>query len=160
MASAVKVEIVCFGDVQISRHLLRFGERAMRAKPLWRGIYEDLLMIEDVQFLTQGVHGSGGWPELSEVTLREKAYRRQEPWILRATETMYRSLTRQGTNYSIRDIENTWMRFGSAVPYGKFHQTGTVNMPVRKPIDLTETERKLIVKKVQWFILKGEVVAL
>jgi hypothetical protein len=160
MASAVKVEIICFGDVQISRHLLRFGERALRAKPLWRGVYEDLLMIEDVQFLTEGAHGSGGWPELSPVTVQEKAYRNQEPWILRATESLYRSLTRSGTSHNIREIENTWMRFGSDVPHGHFHQSGTAKMPVRKPIDLTETERKLIVKKVQWFILKGEVAAL
>jgi hypothetical protein len=153
--TGVSVVIECFGDIQISRDLLRFGERAIRATPLWNAIYRDLLLIEKVQFLTEGEHGSGGWPELAQSTLNAKVSRRQQPWILRASQSLFRSLTRSGAPGNIREVAPTWMRFGSDIPYGIHHQTGTSHMPQRKPIELTETERRMIVKSVQLYILRG-----
>lgn len=152
------VEIEVFGDRQISRKIMRFSARALRSVPLWNSLYQDLLNIENIQFLTEGQHGSGGWVPLSETTVREKAYRGQMPWILRATEALFKSLTRRSAPGNIREIEPTWMRFGSSIPYGVHHQFGTVKMPMRKPMDFTETEKVLIVKKVQRFITTGEIV--
>lgn len=146
-----------FGDKQIDRRLLRFGSRAMRAIPLWNSLYQDLLNIERVQFLTQGAHGSGGWPELSEVTVREKQRKGQSPFILRATEVLFKSLTVSGSLGNIKEIGPSFMRFGSDIPYGIHHQQGTVHMPMRKPLELTDLERVAIVKKVQRFLIHGDI---
>lgn len=151
------ITIEVFGDKQISREILRFGERAVRSTPLWNSLYRDLLNIEKVQFLTQGQHGSGGWAPLAETTVRDKQRKGLSPWILRASEILFKSLTQRGALGNIHDIGPTWMRFGSDIPYGILHQRGTVHMPMRKPLDLTETERVLIVKKIQRFITTGEV---
>lgn len=160
MVEPIRVHIEVFGDTQIDRTLLRFGSRAMNAIPLWNSLYQDFLNIEQVQFLTEGSHGSGGWPQLAESTLLEKERRHQPTWILRATEVLFKSLTQRGALGNIRDIGPGWMRFGSDIPYGIYHQTGTVNMPMRKPLEFTELERVAVVKKVQRFIIYGEVVGL
>jgi len=159
-ANYVHVYIEVFGDKQISRELLRWGERAIRATPLWNSLYRDLVNIEKVQFLTQGQHGSGGWAELAPSTVRDKASRGYPPWILRATETLFKSLTVRGATGQIKEIGPDFMRFGSDIPYGIYHQHGTVHMPMRKVIDLTELERVAIVKKIQLFIVRGVVAPL
>lgn len=159
-SGAVTVNLTVFGDVQIERSLLRWGERALRATPLWNSLYQDLLNIEKVQFLTEGAHGSGGWPELADSTVQDKAKRGQSPWILRASEVLFKSLTVRGALGNIREVGPNWMRFGSDIPYGIYHQQGTVHMPMRKPLELTGMERVAIVKKVQYFVVYGEVSAL
>ena len=156
----VLVTIDVFGEVQIRRHLLRFGERALRATPLWNSLYNDLMNIEQVQFLSEGQHGSAGWLPLAEATVRDKQRKGLQPWILRATEVLYESLTRRNALGQIREITPTFMRFGSDIPYGILHQHGTVRMARRKVIDITEPERVGIVKKVQRFIVTGEVTPL
>lgn len=153
----VVVHLEAFGDKQISRTLLRFSDRAIRGVSLWNSLHQDLLNIEQVQFLTEGAHGSAGWPALADSTVREKARRNQPPWILRATETLFKSLTTRSGLGHIFEKGPDFMRFGSDIPYGIHHQFGTVNMPMRKPLELTELERIAIVKKVQRFIIYGEV---
>jgi hypothetical protein len=158
-ATHVQIEVEVFGDKQISRHLLRFGERAVRATPLWNSLYRDLQNIERVQFLTEGAHGSGGWAALAPSTIADKERRGLSPWILRASEILFNSLTGRGLG-QIKEIGPDFMRFGSDIPYGIYHQRGTVHMPMRKVIDITEPERVAIVKKIQMFLVRGVVVPL
>ncbi|HEX4501096.1 MAG TPA: hypothetical protein VH187_08045 [Scandinavium sp.] len=159
-ATHVQVEVEVFGDKQISRHLLRFGERAVRATPLWNSLYRDLQNIEKVQFLTEGGHGSGGWAELAPSTVADKEKRNMSPWILRASEILFNSLTGRNALGQIKEIGPDFMRFGSDIPYGVYHQRGTVHMPMRKVIDITGPERVAIVKKIQMFLVRGVVVPL
>jgi hypothetical protein len=159
-ATHVVIDIEVFGDKQISRHLLRFGERAVRATPLWNSLYRDLQNIERIQFLTEGAHGSGSWAPLAPSTVADKEKRGLPPWILRASEVLFNSLTGRGALGQIREIGPDFMRFGSEIPYGIYHQHGTVHMPMRKVIDITELERVAIVKKIQMFLVRGVVVPL
>lgn len=159
-SGGVEVKIIALGDVQISRRIMRVGERAFEAIPLWTQVYEDLLKIETVQFLTEGGHGSGGWSPLADSTKAEKQRKRQSPWIERATEALFRSLTAPAGPNQIFERTSGWMRFGTRVPYGIFSQTGTVKMPQRKLIDLKLVERRMIVKTVQRFLITGEVMSI
>jgi phage gpG-like protein len=45
------------------------------------------------------------------------------------------------------------MFFGTRVPYAAFHQTGTRRMPARKPVELSERNRRKVVKIIQAVIM-------
>lgn len=160
MSPGLEVSIEFLGDKQISRRILRVGEHAAEAIPLWNSVWRDLMMIERVQFLTEGQHGSGGWEALSESTIREKQRKGFSPWIERASGALFQSLTEPMASGMIFDRTSSWMRFGTAISYAGFQQSGTSKMPQRKLMDLKESERILIVKQIQLFILKGEVVSI
>jgi phage gpG-like protein len=144
------------GETQIDRTFLRMADNARTTEKLWQEILKTLRLIEQVQFLTQGAHGSGGWPELAESTLKAKAKKGQQPWIERATEDLFNSLT-QETSDSIADVHQDWLKYGTSIPYAIFQQTGTSRMPQRRLVQLTEIERKELTKMVQRFIMTGEV---
>jgi phage gpG-like protein len=144
------------GETQIDRTFLRMRDNARTTEVLWKEMLKTLRLIEQVQFLTEGSHGSGGWPELAESTLKAKARKNQQPWIERATETLFNSLTGE-TSDSLAETSSDWLRYGTSVPYATFQQTGTSRMPQRRLVQLTEIERKELTKMVQRFIMTGEV---
>jgi hypothetical protein len=153
----VEFTLEVLGEEQVNRTLLRFGENAAHGQKLWEQMYKDLLMVERVQFLTEGAHGSGGWAKLKATTVASKKRQGLEPWILRATEALFHSLTEEGGEGQIREITDTFLRFGTEVPYAIYHMTGTHRMPARKPVQLTTEERIELTKMVQRFIVTGEV---
>src|ERR1051326_1037463 len=61
--------------------------------------------------------------------------------ILVATGTLLDSLTRQGATGNIHRVEDDGAEFGSAIPYGVFHATGTKNLPVRNPLAEPDEDR-------------------
>lgn len=155
---AVHIEVA--GDVQLSRKILRFGEHAMQAELLWESLYEDFMDIEEEQFTSEGSHGSGGWAPLADSTLKEKMRRGQPTEILRATDDLFNSLARRDAPNQIFENNVTWMVFGTMDPKAKYHQQGTSRMPQRRVLEFTGEERVLILKKIQAFIVTGEVIAL
>lgn len=151
------VEITALGETHIKRRIMRVGDRAAgsaEAVPLWLSVWDDLLLIEQVQFLTQG---RGKWASLADSTTAEKARKNQPSWIERATEALFQSLTSRGDSDQIKELTGSWMRFGTRLPYAVYQQRGTSKMPQRKLIDLKEVERRAIVKSIQLFLLTGEV---
>jgi phage gpG-like protein len=144
------------GETQIDRTFLRMSDNARTTEKLWREMLKTLRLIEQVQFHTEGSHGSGGWPQLAESTLKAKARKGQASWIERATETLFNSLTGE-TGDSLAETSNDWLRYGTSVPYAIFQQTGTSSMPQRRLVQLTEIERKELTKMVQRFLMTGEV---
>jgi phage gpG-like protein len=153
----LQFELSILGDTQVQRTFLRWQERVLDARPLWNQMRKDLNLIERVQFLTEGSHGSGGWAPLKPATIAGKKARGEEPWILRATEALFKSLTEEGADGAVFEPEREFMVFGTSIPYATFHMTGTRNMPARKPVQLTEIERTELTKMVQRFIVSGEV---
>jgi phage gpG-like protein len=158
----VEFTLEAIGDVQIKRDFLRFGERAEHAEELWHVIMKDLMLIERVQFLTEGAHGSGGWAKLKDKTLAAKRAQGLEPWILRATETLFKSLTEEGATGQIHEVTRDGLHFGTDVKQAIFHQRGApgANIPRRPIVQLREDERRGIAKSVQRFILTGEAVSI
>lgn len=161
MPSGLVVEMEALGETHIKRELLRIGERAagsVEGAALWMSLFEDVLLIEKVQFLTEGAHGEHGhWEQDTEATLAAKKRAGEQEWIERASEALFNSLTEKGGEGQIHEQTSSWMRFGSDIGYAGFQQTGTTNMPRRRLIDFTELERVAIVKKVQRFIMTGEI---
>lgn len=148
----MKLTIDVEGDVQIERQLIRFGKRAIDAKPAFAAIAEALLKIEERQFNSQGGTGSGGWAPLSIATLKGKKDQR----ILHDTLDLRNSLTRRSDSNLKLIITDSFMVFGSKLEYAKYHQLGTSKMPQRRPVELTGTERTALTKILQRFIISGE----
>lgn len=151
------VIIEVFGDRQVDRQLLRMGARVQDPIPLWESLAEDLMQIEQAQFSSEGGSGSGGWAPLADSTLIQKARRGFPSAILRATDALMNSLTRRGAEGQVLDINPEFLRFGTDIEYGGFHQTGTSRMPQRRIVEYTELERVALIKKVQLFIVRGVV---
>jgi phage gpG-like protein len=152
----VRLDLDVFGDKQVARELLRFGDRAADVRPAWNAIIGRLERLEAEQFDSQGGRGSGGWAPLAPATVAEKARRGLDPRILHATGRLRASLTGRGGD-AIRESHPDEMRFGTSVPYARFHQQGTSRMPRRREIELRELDRHMIfVQTVQRFLVTGE----
>lgn len=156
----MRIEIAHSGDVQVSRELLRFSDRAMKAKPAFRSIASLLRSAEREQFVTQGRFASDGWEKLSPATIAAKArdplakYKRA---ILRRTGAMFAAWTKRSDPQHIEEISDDELRFGASDPKSKFHQRGTVNMPRRRVLEIRGRDRNEIVKRLQRWITTGTV---
>lgn len=106
-------------------------------EPVWRGIMVD-------QFSTEGGAGaSGKWAPLSPAYAEIKSQRFGDQPILQATGRLYRSLSGKTTD-TIAHYDKQAAEYGSSVPYGEYHQTGTSRMPRRPPIDLSDDQKRTV----------------
>lgn len=142
------------GETQVDRAFLRVSDAARNLTPLFERLVKELQEVEKLQFESEGAYGSGGWAELSEATIESKQRRGMDNGILRATNALYNSLTGSGSG-SIVDVSAEWLRYGTAIPYAGFHQSGTSLMPQRRVVQLPEGERRNLVKIIQQYILTG-----
>lgn len=156
---AVYLEIVANGEVLVRRRMLRFADSLAVPR---EGLEAAGVVIREAieqQFDTEGGHASGGWAPLADSTVREKARKGLDPHILRATDRLMTSLTRKFDPENIEAMDGVdAMKFGSSVPYGGYHQTGTSKMPRRRPVALTEADKIAIMKAIQLSIRKAAAV--
>lgn len=145
-----------FGEQLVSREILRTGERVADPVPLWESLFTDLALVEEEQFDSEGSF-SGGWAPLADSTVQAKALAGLDPRILHATLDLRKSLTEVGGPGNIHIAEPSFMVFGSNVTYGKYHQKGTATMPRRRPVEVPMSMRSRMMKKLQRFIMKGEI---
>lgn len=150
----MRLDLDVYGDQQISRELLRFEHRVDNAQPAWREIAGEIRKQINVQFTTEGQAGSGGWEALAPSTLASKAAKGLSPAILQATGALLASLTSSGGG-NFEEITDSSLTFGSSIPYGKFHQSGTSKMPARKPIEFAELDRRQFTRILQKHIVRG-----
>jgi phage gpG-like protein len=150
--------MTAFGVNLVDRMLLRKGQHVLEMELLLESLAEDLMNIEFDRFNSGGhsPFGGDGWAELAESTIRAKGHDQ----ILVDTELLMRSLSERGADGQILDITPEGFRFGTEVPYGLYHQHGTVNMPARPILEFNEFGRQMMVKKIQLFIMRGEIAAL
>lgn len=140
-----------YGDVQLSRTLARFSENVNDARPAWEAIAQRFMFLERRQFRSEG-RFSGGWAPLSPRYAAWKATHYPGARILHREGDLEESLTNRP--FGVEVIEPTFVILGSAVEHGKYHQRGD-GVPRRRPIELTEAERKEWVKVLQRFIVTG-----
>jgi phage gpG-like protein len=99
--------------------------------------------------------GGPGWPPLAEATREKKQQQGLDPRILRATEVLFRSLTEPQAAMQIDEHAPDQMRFGTTVPYARFHDTGQ-GVPERTLIELRPSERRQITEALETYIARGE----
>lgn len=147
------------GDKQVSRRLLRLGEYAGDASPVFSSIADYMMDETAAQFDSQGGHASGGWEKLKPKTVAAKARRGLDPRILHAHGFLELSLTHRGDSNQILRISADELVFGSKLPYAGAHQNPRPGSPLprRRPIEFTEGARREIVKRIQRYVITGEV---
>jgi phage gpG-like protein len=151
----VTISIEVFGQKTVERELLRFSHAAADMRPAGERFMEYMRSVERSQFDSEGRTGSGGWAPLKPRTVASKAARGLDPRILRATDHLRKSLTNKTSPDHIEQINaDTWF-FATRDPKAKFHQTGTRKMPRRPPVELSERNRRAIVKIVQRHIVES-----
>lgn len=160
----MRVELDIFGEQQIARKLLRVGEHAEDAAPAFRGIADYWRRIEVRQFNSQGETGSGGWKPLAAATIASKKaskdpkVRANAEKILVATGALRASLTRAGDEQHVERVTRDSLEFGTTVDYGAYHQLGR-GVPQRRPVEPTETQRRESVRRLQRWLMTGELLA-
>lgn len=147
----MKLELSVSGDKQFSREMLRWDTRATDMRPAFEEVANDFLEIERRQFDSQGGHGSGGWKPLSPDYLRRKVAAGHDPRILHRTLRLRKSLT-MSTADSVRRITSDDMFVGTKVSYAGAHQRGGAHLPQRRPVELTETDRRRWIKILQRYL--------
>lgn len=144
------IDSVGSGETLIDRKLTRFAANVAVPTAALGIAAEFLRSNAEQQFDTEGGHGSGGWKPLAESTILQKERLGLQPEILRATDDLMNSLIdRSDSQHTERRLSADSLAFGTRVPYAIYHATGTVNMPERPPIQLTDIERVALVKAIQ-----------
>lgn len=151
------IELSIYGDTLVSRKLDRVATDAVRARPAFRAIADDMRGYEQRLFDTQGSSGGAPWALDMPSTLASKAARGLDPRVLHATKALRRSLTNKSDPMHEEVATDAFLVFGSSVDYGHFHQRGTHKMPRRRSLQLTEPQRRAIVKRLQTYVMTGDV---
>lgn len=140
------LSIRVFGDTQFDRELASIGRRAQQAQPIFEATGFYLAKVQREQFASQGGR-SGGW----------EPRKSGGDWpILDKSGALKRSF-QYGDANNIWDVTGDSLHYGSEVDYGVHHQFGApaANLPMRKVFELSERDRKLIVKSWQRWVFEG-----
>lgn len=144
------------GDVQLDRQLARYLNRVVEAEPAFQAMADYVGKELLKNFISQGRYASGGWAPLSPKYAKWKAKRYPGAPILVRTGQLRRDLTRRP--FGVERITDSVMEIGTDLPYAEYHQTGGRHLPRRRPFELTDTARKELVKIMQRWIARGEIV--
>lgn len=145
----MELVIEAFGEKILHRKLMRFADNLAVPIVALEAAGDHLRAAAAKQFGTEGGYASGGWAALADSTVAEKARKGQSPQILRATGALMDSLIDKFDPNHIERLSPNTLTFGSMIPYGGYHQTGTSRMPKRPPVALTEADKRLLVKEMQ-----------
>ena len=140
-----------YGDEQVTRTLEAIEDRISNSREAFDAMGDRLEAAEIRQFASEGAFGSGGWTALSPAYGAWKARNYPGAPILVRTGELRDDLTQRP--FSIDVVEDRMALFGSAVPYGRFHQGGTDRMPRRRPIELPGSGREEWAKVMQRWIM-------
>jgi phage gpG-like protein len=151
----MRLEFEVHGEKLVSRNLLRLSNRITDASPAFEHIAGQLLGWEGDLFDSEGDSAGRPWAPLRKTTLDAKLRRHQDPHILVATGALRDSLTMKGAEDQTIIITPSSLTFGSTVPHARFHQRGTDRTPQRRPLDLSEANRKAMVRTLQRHVLVG-----
>ena len=143
MAAQAAITLTVDGEEQFNRVFSRLDAYFDDLTPIWPDVRDEFWRIEREQFDSEGGKGaSGRWKELSTRYKAEKIKRYGAgKKILEATGALRESLTgdNEGSYYMAGKKE---VAIGTVIPYGIYHQRGSDKLPQRKPIDLSEEQKR------------------
>lgn len=128
------------GDQQVGRTLTGLMDTIADAREPLDAIGNRIAAFEERQFSSQGGYGSGGWSPLSPRYAAWKAKHYPGKPILQRTGELKASLTSRP--FGIDEVDLKTAVFGTGLPYSAYHQHGTDRMPMRKPLEVPEYERR------------------
>lgn len=121
------------------RTLSLYGKRLADWPLLWGEVVIALTEAERDWFATEG---EGSWKPLNPEYAATKARLFPGKTILRATDTLYESLTTPNLAASLKNPDQ--LEFGSDDPVAEYHYKGTPKMPKRNPIIPITRQREIV----------------
>lgn len=114
------------------------------------GISREFYAIETTQFKSEGAHGaSGKWAALSLVYAKFKAKAFPGQPTLKATNSLYESMTSPDALDSIFRVDERGIVLGTQREGATAHQRGSKRMPARPIISFVNDDRRRIQKAIQ-----------
>jgi hypothetical protein len=156
----LKIEINVLGERQIQRKMMRWTERAMDMRPAFGAVAEYLMRVEARQFDTEGAASGHPWAPLAASTKKRKEALGLRPEVLRATDALRDALTIPGDKNQKVLMTRDTLVFGvkgDPAEYGPrlMKQTPGGIDRARKPVDLTELNRRAAIKMIQLWVARG-----
>lgn len=142
----MKVEVETRGVARTVADITGLGVRSRDLGPIKREFATIVNQSTERRFASRGP----GWPPLADETLRQKAGSQ----LLVDTGKLKRAVTNQAVSQSSQDELVAVPK--PEVPYARFHQYGTRNMPKRKIVELRPSEQRQVAKLVEQYIAKGK----
>lgn len=145
----IRIKLSVDNKAEFDRTFIRFDERISDLRPIWPDVRDEFWQIEAEQFASEGGAGaSGQWKPLTKKYLEQKIKRYGAKPILQASGRLKASLTGNTADTVYRPGEKD-VAIGTRVPYAKFHYKGAGKLPERKPISLSETQKRRLSKTIQ-----------
>lgn len=136
------------GDHATAR-LRDLARRGADPRPVWPVLADRFTAMERQQFVTEG---HGRWPALAPSTLASKGP--GQP-MMRRSDRLFESLT-GADGPAINEQFGHIARFGTDVPYARFHQRGVKGrLPRRKVVQFTAAERAAWVRIMRRYVVTG-----
>lgn len=121
----ITITIITQGFPQANARLVKLEGQLSSLKPLWERLGDEFYKEETAWFAAEP------WKPLSPAYAKRKRAKFGDKPILRATDTLFHSLTEQGAEGNIHRVDSLSAEFGSAVPYGIFHEKS--RPPIAEP---------------------------
>lgn len=137
------------------RRLRGMTRRMRNFKPVFRWAFKELQLAHRLNFQSKGAVGGQVWAPLDPEYAAWKLENYGANGILVRTGDLQRSLTFDNARGAVREIRRTKARFGTSIPYARFHQTGTRNMPERPPIVNPEVLQSRLADRMATYIVEG-----
>lgn len=119
-------------------------------RSVFPNVAKEFYAIEVQQFDSQGARGaSGRWAPLSTAYAKFKAVAFPGQTILKATTSLYDSMTNPDAPDAIYRVEPMMLTVGTKDPKAMGHQRGKRNLPARPIISLTNDDKRRITKSIQ-----------
>ena len=154
-----KIQISVDGVDQFNRTFSRLDENFDDLTFLWDDVRDAFWEIQEDQFQSGGAKGaSGAWKPLSKKYEEEKIRRYGSfaliAGVLRATDDLYKSLTRQ-TKDTVYQKSKKSMAVGTSLKYAGYHQRGGGRLPKREVISISDKQKKTLQKTIQKNLVKN-----
>jgi hypothetical protein len=131
--SAQNVEFV--GLDRVFAGFSRIEKRLVSLKPLWERFGREFYRQETAWFASEP------WTPLSPEYAERKRKEFGSKPLLRATDALFKSLTQEGAEGNIHQVNDLGAQFGSNDFKAKLHSTGTSRMPAREPLAEPDVNR-------------------
>ena len=117
---------------------------------VWPAVSQEIYKIEGEQFASEGAAGaSGKWAALKLAYSKYKAVTFPGMTILKATTSLFDSVTSPDAPDSIFRPEAGMLTIGTQREGAIYHQRGTSRMPARKIYSFSESQKRRIQKAIQ-----------
>jgi phage gpG-like protein len=142
----LEVDLDVFGETVLRRRLLRFADRGEDMSDAWPEVALTLERAVERNFATRGVAGGHRWPDL-DPAYAARTGRAPGESILRLTDRLHGSLVDRVDPEHVYEPGPDGLRWGSRVPYGRYHQSSRPRrvIPFRPPVALDERSARTVV---------------